>query len=66
VEAFDSWRRAVLAVGGTVLLRDRPPAVDAAVDALGPPPSAVALLRAVKSRLDPQGRLAPGRLGSWL
>ena len=40
--------------------------VDALVDALGPPPSAVHLLRAVKARLDPEGRLAPGRLGSWL
>jgi glycolate oxidase FAD binding subunit len=64
--AFDRWRQAVLAAGGTVLLRDRPPAVDQLLDPLGPPPSAAALLRAVKARLDPQGRLAPGRLGSWL
>jgi glycolate oxidase FAD binding subunit len=53
-------------MGGTVLLRERPEEVDALVDALGPPPSAVHLLRAVKARLDPEGRLAPGRLGSWL
>jgi len=64
--AFDRWRNAVLGMGGTVLLRDRPAEVDAVVDALGPAPSAVGLLRAVKSRLDPEGRLAPGRLGSWL
>jgi glycolate oxidase FAD binding subunit len=64
--AFDTWRRAVLALGGTVLLRDRPDTVDAAVDPLGPAPSAVHLLRAVKSRLDPEGRCAPGRLGRWL
>jgi len=65
-QAFDQWRRAVLDLGGTVLLRDRPEEVDDIVDALGPPPPAVNLLRAVKSRLDPDARLAPGRLGSWL
>jgi glycolate oxidase FAD binding subunit len=64
--AFDRWRGAVLRMGGTVLLRDRPKEVDDAVDVLGPPPSAVNLLRAVKSSIDPHGRLAPGRLGSWL
>ena len=63
--AFDAWRGAVLALGGTVLLRDRPDQVADLVDPLGPPPSAVNLLRALKSRLDPAGRLAPGRLGSW-
>ncbi|MGK5683828.1 FAD-binding oxidoreductase [Actinoplanes sp. URMC 104] len=66
IAAFESWRGAVLALGGTVLLRDRPPEVDAVVDALGPAPSAVALLRALKSRLDPRSRLAPGRLQPWL
>jgi glycolate oxidase FAD binding subunit len=66
VAAFDQWRGAVLALGGTVVLRDRPAEVDRAVDALGPAPPAAGLLRAVKSRLDPDGRCAPGRLGSWL
>jgi glycolate oxidase FAD binding subunit len=65
-QAFDRWRQAVIALGGTVLLRDRPEEVDKAVDALGPPPSAVGLLRSLKSRLDPDGRLAPGRFGSWM
>jgi glycolate oxidase FAD binding subunit len=64
--AFDRWRASVLGFGGTVLLRDRPADVEDAVDAVGPPPSAVNLLRAVKLSLDPDGRLAPGRLGSWL
>ena len=64
--AFDRWRREVLALGGTVLLRERPAEIDAAVDALGPAPSAVGLLRALKARLDPDGRCAPGRLASWL
>jgi glycolate oxidase FAD binding subunit len=66
VAAFDRWRRAVLALGGTVVLRGRPAEVDRIVDALGPAPLAASLLRAVKSRLDPDGRCAPGRLGSWL
>jgi glycolate oxidase FAD binding subunit len=64
--AVTAWRERVLALGGTVLLRDRPAAVDAEVDALGPPPSSVGLLRSLHRRLDPQGRCAPGRLGSWL
>ncbi len=66
VAAFDQWRRDVLAIGGTVLLRQRPDEVDASVDALGPPSSAVDLLRALKARLDPDGRCAPGRLAPWL
>ncbi len=65
-QAVVAWRERVLSLGGSVLLRDRPPAVDAEVDPLGPPPSSVGLLRALHRRLDPQGRCAPGRLGSWL
>lgn len=64
--AVAAWRERVLALGGTVLLRDRPAAVDAGLDPLGPPPSSVALLRSLARRLDPQGRCAPGRLGTWL
>jgi glycolate oxidase FAD binding subunit len=65
-QAFERWRQAMLALGATVLLRERPAEVDAAVDPLGPAPPAVGLLRAVKYRLDPDGRCAPGRLGAWL
>ncbi|WP_217899473.1 FAD-binding oxidoreductase [Blastococcus mobilis] len=64
--AVTAWRERVLAMGGSVLLRDRPAAVDAEVDAVGPPPSSVGLLRSLHRRLDPHGRCAPGRLGSWL
>jgi glycolate oxidase FAD binding subunit len=64
--AVTSWREHVLALGGSVLLRDRPAGVDAEIDPLGPAPSSVALLRSLHRRLDPQGRCAPGRLGSWL
>ena len=64
--AFDRWRREVLALGGTVLLRERPAEMNVVVDALGPAPTTVSLLRALKERLDPDGRCAPGRLAPWL
>jgi glycolate oxidase FAD binding subunit len=64
--AFDQWRREIVAVGGTVVLRERPAEVDAEIDPLGPAPASVGLLRAVKARLDPDGRCAPGRLAPWL
>ena len=51
---------------GAVLLRQRPVDFDATVDPLGPAPAAAGLLRAVKARLDPDGRCAPGRLAPWL
>ena len=63
---FDRWRSAIVAMGGTVVLRDRPDEIDLTVDAVGPAPSAAKLLRALKARLDPEGRFAPGRLGSWV
>jgi glycolate oxidase FAD binding subunit len=65
-QAFDEWRRDVLAQGGTVLLRDRPAGVDELVDPLGPAPDAAGLLSAVLSRLDPDRRCGRGRLGSWV
>ena len=55
---------AVHAAGGTSVLRSRPPGFDGA--AWGPPPSALAVLRAVKQALDPAGRLGPGRFAPWL
>jgi glycolate oxidase FAD binding subunit len=53
----------VHAAGGTSVLRDRPAASPAA--AWGPPPSALAVLRSVKTSLDPTGRLGPGRFAPW-
>jgi glycolate oxidase FAD binding subunit len=58
-------REAALAQGASVLLRSRSVEVDALVDALGPPPSGVSLLRRVKEQFDPAGRLAPGRFHPW-
>ena len=34
--------------------------------AWGPPPSAIAVLKAVKTALDPQGRFGPGRFAPWM
>jgi glycolate oxidase FAD binding subunit len=64
--AFDRWRHEVLALGGTVLLREHPAEMNAVVDALGPATTTASLLRALKERLDPDGRCAPGRLAPWL
>ena len=46
---------------GSVVLHAAPPEVRDAVDVWGPPPAALPLMRAVKQRLDPGRRLAPGR-----
>ena len=54
----------VHAAGGTSQLRSRPLGADA--PAWGPPPSALALLRAVKTELDPDGRFGPGRFAPWM
>ncbi|BBG00599.1 MULTISPECIES: FAD-binding oxidoreductase [Pseudonocardia] len=55
---------AVAAAGGTSVLRDRPDALDA--PAWGPAPSALALLKAVKTQLDPEARFAAGRFDPWM
>lgn len=49
----------------SVLLRQRPQAVDDLVDALGPPPTTAPLLGRVKAQFDPTGRFAPGRFHDW-
>ncbi|HZJ55743.1 MAG TPA: FAD-binding oxidoreductase [Myxococcaceae bacterium] len=46
---------------GSVIVHAAPPEVRAAVDVWGPPPAALPLMKAVKQRLDPKRRLAPGR-----
>jgi glycolate oxidase FAD binding subunit len=52
------------AAGGTSTLRARPAGTD--LPAWGPPPSALPVLKAVKSALDPQGRFGPGRFDPWM
>ena len=46
---------------GSVVLHAAPTEIRASVDVWGAPPAALQLMRAVKERLDPGGRLAPGR-----
>jgi glycolate oxidase FAD binding subunit len=46
---------------GSVVLQAASPEVRAAVDVWGPPPGALPLMQAIKQRLDPNRRLAPGR-----
>ena len=58
-------RERAVAGGASVLLRTRTAEVDEVVDALGPEPSSVELLRRIKSQFDPGGRLAPGRFRPW-
>jgi glycolate oxidase FAD binding subunit len=65
-KAFEAWRGQMLDLGASVMLHERPPEVDAVVDAVGPAPSSAGLLRALQHRLDPAGRCGRGRLGSWL
>lgn len=65
VAVVDGIRGHALARGGSVLVRHRPDDVDSLVDALGPPPSSVALLRRVSDQFDPTGRFAPGRFEPW-
>ena len=46
---------------GSVVVHAAPPEVRDTIDVWGPPPAALPLMRAVKDRLDPGRRLAPGR-----
>ena len=57
----DQWRRRVESLGGACSLRNRPAAVAERLAPFGTPPSSAALMGAVKHRLDPLERCAPGR-----
>jgi glycolate oxidase FAD binding subunit len=59
--AVASARVALSQSGGTFVLLAAPESVRAGTDVWGPPPPAVSLMRDVKSRFDPERRLAPGR-----
>lgn len=54
-------REALLALRGSLVLEAAPPQVRARLDAWGPPPPSLEVMRRLKARLDPEGRLAPGR-----
>jgi len=47
--------------GGSLTIQAAPADVRQAIDVWGPPPPALSLMNSVKERLDPTGRLAPGR-----
>ena len=55
------WRERLRQLGGHAVVRRHVPDPDGVIDVWGPPPSAIALMRAVKRRLDPDNRCAPGR-----
>jgi glycolate oxidase FAD binding subunit len=59
--AVEVARAALARLGGALVLCAAPAEVREVVDPWGPPPPALALMRRVKARLDPEGRLAPGR-----
>jgi glycolate oxidase FAD binding subunit len=59
--AVEAARAALRARGGSLVLLDAPPEVRAATDVWGAPPDAFPLMEALKARLDPDRRLAPGR-----
>jgi glycolate oxidase FAD binding subunit len=61
VAAVGAARGALLGLGGTLTVAAGSPALVREADPWGAPPPAVALMRRVKERLDPERRLAPGR-----
>ncbi|MDQ2851989.1 MAG: FAD-binding oxidoreductase [Actinomycetota bacterium] len=65
MEVADQWRRRVETLGGSCSLRNRPAVVADQLSAFGTPPSSAPLLRAVKHKLDPYERCAPGRFRGW-
>jgi len=62
VAAAASEARAALSrLGGALVLCEAPAGVRGRLDAWGPEPSAIAVMRRLKAQLDPESRLAPGR-----
>ncbi len=57
LQAARTWAESV---GGTLVVGEAPAAVRSAFDAWGTPPAAFGLMRSLKERFDPQGRLNPG------
>jgi glycolate oxidase FAD binding subunit len=61
--AVERAHQLVHRVGGTSMVRGRPPGAE--LPAWGPAPSALGVLRAVRAELDPAGRLGAGRFAPW-
>ncbi|MEQ7126194.1 FAD-binding oxidoreductase [Actinopolymorpha sp. B11F2] len=60
-----AWRSAVLERGGSVTLHRRIAGLDDLVPSWGPAPATLPLLRALKTQLDRDNRLGPGRFAPW-
>lgn len=61
VRALGRARAAMARLGGSLVVHDLPAEMRADVDVWGPPPAALPLMKRVKDRFDPDGRLNPGR-----
>jgi glycolate oxidase FAD binding subunit len=59
------WRTVVEQFGGSTVLRERPRGLTELIEAWGSPPSAVAVLRAIKAAYDPDHLLGRGRFRPW-
>jgi len=59
--AIASARELLAPGGGSLVLEEAPAGVRSHTDPWGPPPASFALMRELKDRLDPGGRLNPGR-----
>jgi glycolate oxidase FAD binding subunit len=59
--AVESIRGSLAGTGGSLVLEEAPEDVRTHADPWGPPPAAFELMRTLKARLDPEGRLNPGR-----
>jgi glycolate oxidase FAD binding subunit len=65
--AIESARAALRPLGNGALTVDAAPAsLRARVEPWGPAPAAIEVMRRLKHELDPEGRLAPGRLAGGL
>ncbi len=60
--AIGDARGAARRHGGSLVLAAAPDPVRARTDPWGPAPSAIEVMRRLKAQLDPDGRLAPGRM----
>ena len=60
-KALQSFRAALVARGGSLVLTAAPTALRAQVDVWGPTASAFRLMRQIKDKFDPKARLNPGR-----
>ena len=60
-DAIRSARERLAVLGGTLTLQAAPAAIRGILDVWGPAPPSLSLMQSVKSRLDPERRLAPGR-----